>query len=64
MVPFLISGALLGFVLGGVLSLVGPDSGRASAAQELISVAVPLMLLGCLLGAILYLVAERFSGRG
>lgn len=64
MVPFLLTGAFLGFVVGGLFSILGPNSERASAAQELISVSVPTALLGGLLGAILFLIVERLSGRG
>lgn len=63
MVPFLLTGAFIGFVAGGIISFVGPNAERASAAQEMIALSVPGMVLGGLLGAILFLVAERLSGR-
>lgn len=63
MVPFLATGALLGLVVGVLLAYFGPPSAYASPAQEMIVMAVPGGLVGGLLGAIVFLVAERFSGR-
>lgn len=64
MVPFLATGAVIGLVLGLVLAVIGPDAPNASPGQEVLALAVPGGLFGGLIGGILYLVAERFSGRG
>lgn len=63
LVPFLVTGALVGVIIGAVVDYLGPDAPRASAGQEFIAVVGPLGLLGGLLGAIAYLLVERFSGR-
>ncbi len=63
MVPFLVTGALIGLVVGAVLAYLGPPSAYASPMQEMIVMAVPGGLIGGLLGGIAYLVAERFSTR-
>lgn len=58
LVPFLVTGAVIGAFLGLLLNLVGPDSPIASAGQESIVLAVTGALLGGLVGAIAYLAAE------
>ena len=63
MVPFLVTGALIGLVVGVLLAFFGPPSPYASPAQEMIVMAFPGALVGGLLGAILYLLAERFVTR-
>lgn len=63
MVPFLMTGALIGLVVGLLLAYYGPPSPYASLAQEMIVMAFPGALVGGLLGGIFYLVVERFSGR-
>ncbi len=63
MVPFLATGAVIGVVVGVLLAFLGPDAPNASTGQELMAMAVPGGLLGGLVGGILYLVAERLSGR-
>lgn len=63
LLPFLLTGAILGFVIGAVVAYLGPDAPRASAGQEFIAVAGPLGLFGGLLGGIVYLLVERFSDR-
>lgn len=64
MVPFLVSGAVVGTIVGLLLAYFGPPAPNASPAQELIVMAVPGGLLGGLLGGICFLLAERFSDRG
>lgn len=63
LLPFLLTGALVGLFLGAALAYFGPDAPRASAGQEYLAVAVPGALLGGLLGGVIYLLVERFSGR-
>lgn len=63
MVPFLATGAIIGFVLGAILGIVGPDSPMASQGQEILAMAIPLGLIGGLLGGAAYLLAERLSTR-
>ncbi|MCK0110603.1 hypothetical protein MWU75_00390 [Ornithinimicrobium sp. F0845] len=63
LVPFLVTGALVGLVVGVLLAVTGPDAPNASPAQEVIAIGLPGALLGGLLGGIVYLLAERFSGR-
>lgn len=63
MVPFLVTGALIGLVIGLALAYYGPPSPTASPAQEMIVMAVPGGLFGGLLGAIAYLLVERFASR-
>lgn len=63
MVPFLATGALIGFFLGAVLAYFGPDAPMASTGQETLALAIPFGLIGGLLGGALYLLAERFSKR-
>ena len=63
LVPFLLTGALLGLFIGAVVAYLGPDAPRASTGQEFIAVAGPLGLFGGLLGGVVYLIVERFSGR-
>jgi H+/Cl- antiporter ClcA len=63
MVPFLVTGALIGMVIGVVLSLLGPSSQVASPGQELIVMAGSGALVGGFVGAVLYLIAEWSSLR-
>lgn len=63
MVPFLVTGAVVGIIVGLLLATFGPDAPNASPSQELIVMAVPGGLLGGLLGAICYLLVERYSER-
>lgn len=63
MVPFLVTGALIGLVIGLALAYFGPPSPTASPAQEMIVMAVPGGLFGGLLGAIVYLLVERYASR-
>ena len=63
MVRFLLTGGVLGVLLGLLLAVVGPPVPNASPSQEMIAMAVVLGLLGTLLAAIGYLVAERISSR-
>lgn len=63
MVPFLLSFALAGLVVGAYLAVRGPASGQASLSQEIILLAVPGALLGGLVGAVVYLLVERLGSR-
>ncbi len=63
LVPFLLTGALIGLIIGGVLALTGPDAPMAGPSQELMAIAVPGALLGGLLGGVVYLLVERHSRR-
>jgi hypothetical protein len=63
MVPFLLTGAVLGLILGALIAYVGPDAPSAGPAQEIIALAVPFGLLGGLLGGIVFLLVERFTVR-
>lgn len=58
MVPFLMSGAILGALIAMVFSVVGPSSGVASAGQEIIVLAIVGAVGGGLVGAVAFLVAE------
>ena len=62
MVPFLVTGALLGLFIGSLAAYFGPDAANASSGQEFMAVAVPGALLGGLLGGVIYLLVERFTG--
>ncbi len=59
--PFLVSGAVLGAIIGAVLVVLGPASTSAGIGQELILLGLSGALLGGLLGAIVYLLVERFT---
>jgi H+/Cl- antiporter ClcA len=63
MVPFLVSGGLIGAFVGVMLTLLGPPSRNATSGQELILLAGSGVLLGGLVGAIVYLLVERLSPR-
>lgn len=58
MLPFLISGGLIGLVVGLGISALGPASGVASAGQENIIFAFSGAIVGGVVGAIAFLVAE------
>lgn len=58
MVPFLLSGAVLGAFVAMVFAVTGPDSPASSPSQELVLLAMVGGLLGGLVGAIVFLVAE------
>lgn len=63
LLPFLITGAGLGALAGLLVASFGGTS-QYSANQELGSMAVVFGMLGLLLGAVAYLVADRRSRRG
>lgn len=63
MVPFLLTGAFLGALVGVIVDLVGPASGVATASQELIVLGGAGALLGASLAAVIYLIAEWISLR-
>ncbi|WP_109471567.1 hypothetical protein [Ornithinimicrobium cavernae] len=63
LLPFLLTGAVIGLIIGTFLAVTGPDAPTASASQELIAVAGPGGLLGGLLGGVVYLLVERYSTR-
>jgi len=63
MVPFLVSGALIGLVIGVVVSITGPSSQVASPGQELVVMAGSGALVGGFIGAVVYLIAEWSSLR-
>lgn len=63
MVPFLVTGALLGALVGIIVDLNGPTSRVASASQELIVLGGAGALVGAALGAVVYLIAEWKSLR-
>lgn len=64
MVPFLLTGAIIGLIIGVALAVTGPPAPLASPGQEIIGMGVPGALFGGLLGGVVYLVAERFASRG
>lgn len=61
MVRFLVAGAFVGFVVGAIIGRYGPDAPTSSALQEIILLGGVGALLGLLVGAIVYLVADRRS---
>ncbi|MGB3829375.1 MAG: hypothetical protein WA962_11425 [Ornithinimicrobium sp.] len=63
MVPFLVTGALLGAIVGIIVDLTGPSSQVASPGQEIIVLAGAGALVGATLGAVVYLIAEWNSLR-
>lgn len=63
MVPFLLTGALIFALIGVVLAATGPTSGAASAGQEMIVLGGAGALVGGMVGAVLYLIAEWSSLR-
>lgn len=63
MVPFLVTGAVLGALVGIVVDLSAPSSQVASPGQELIVLGGAGALVGAALGAVVYLIAEWNSFR-
>jgi len=61
MVPFLVTGAVLGFLAGVALMVLGPESDSAGAGQEFVLLGSTGALLGGLLAAIVFLAVERRS---
>ena len=60
---FLIAGGLVGFVVGGLVGLLGPDAPNSTQGQEVILLGATGALLGAFLTAILYLILDRRSQR-
>ena len=58
LIPFLVTGAVLGLLAGVVLALLGPASPVASDGQELVLLGLTGALLGGLAGAVAFLVVE------
>lgn len=63
MVPFLLTGALLGVILAGVLHFFGPQPDEGGTVQELILISVLFAGIGGLLGGMAFLAVERFTRR-
>lgn len=63
LVRFLVVGGLVGYVLGSLLGWLGPDAPDSSVTQEIILLGSVGLLLGVLLAAIAYLVADKVSDR-
>lgn len=63
MVPFLATGAVLGSFLGLLLVVLGPEVDDVGIARETILLGTVGALLGGLVGAIVYLLVERFMTR-
>ncbi|MGO0577847.1 hypothetical protein [Ornithinimicrobium panacihumi] len=61
---FVISGALLGFIIGGLVGFFGPDAPNSSLTQEVILLGMVGALLTGALAVVAYLVADRSSQRG
>jgi len=61
MLPFLVTGALLGLVAGLLITTLGPSSETSGGAQELILLGATGAALGGLLGGIVFLMVERRS---
>lgn len=63
LVPFLVTGAILGSFLAMLLVVFGPEVEDVGIARETIILGSMGALLGGLGGAIAYLVVERFTTR-
>ncbi len=59
LLPFLLTGAILGFAVGGFLGLRGVPAGGYSATSAMGYLGLLGALFGTLLGAIAYLIADR-----
>lgn len=64
LVRFLMTGAILGFAVGGLIAVLGPDAANRSPLQEVILLGLVGVLFFGLLAAVAYLVADRRSARG
>lgn len=64
LVRFLVSGAVIGALVGGAIGYLGPDAPSSSLLQEVILLAATGAIVFLLLAAILYLLADRRSSRG
>ena len=63
LVRFLVVGGVLGYVLGSLLGWLGPDAPGSSVTQEIVLLGSVGLILGMLLAAVVYLVADRRSAR-
>lgn len=63
LVRFLVVGGLVGYVLGSLVGWLGPDAPGSSALQEIILLGSVGLVLGVLLAAVAYLVADSRSSR-
>lgn len=63
MVRFLVVGGLVGYALGSLLGWLGPDAPGSNLLQEMILLGSVGLLVGVLLAAVAYLVADRRSAR-
>lgn len=63
LVRFLVAGGFLGFVVGAFVGRYGPDAPSSSALQELILLGATGLLVGLILGAAAYLLADHLSQR-
>lgn len=66
LVRFLITGVLVGAVLGGLLGWLGPDASGRTQLQEVVLLGAVGALLMALVAAVVYLLADRssLSGQG
>lgn len=60
---FLIVGALIGLVTGGVVGFLGPGSANRSLLQDVVLLGAVGAFFGALIAAVVYLVADRVSLR-
>lgn len=58
---FLVAGGVLGFVLGALLGLLGPDAPTSTQGQEVVLLGTTGALLVGFLAAVVYLVLDRRS---
>ena len=63
LVRFLVVGGLVGYILGSLLGWLGPDAPASTTLQEIILLGSVGLVVGVLLAAIAYLVADRMSDR-
>ena len=57
--PFLLTGGVLGFLAGFVISVVGPATSRYGAAGEIGFIGLGGAALGVLLGGIVFVLLDR-----
>jgi phosphate/sulfate permease len=63
LVSFLVVGALVGLVAGGLVAYLGPATQSSSVMQDVVLLGAIAATLGALIAAIVYLVADRLSLR-
>lgn len=56
--PYLVSGGVLGFLVGAALAIFGVETPMSSVLQQVVLLGVLFAALGVLLGAVVYLVAD------